>query len=566
MKRFLSDTLFYWKEHGTGKTARKIIQKIKGGRKREITYEQWLDWHLPGEETLLDQSETVFPVMPLYSIVVCAHSKRKADYKDLVKSLEGQSYSKWEFCKSGAESQEPAGNVQGDFLVFLHRDDVLTQDALYECTRYINQAPLTDVLYSDEDQVEWESGRYFGHQMKPDFNMDYLCAAYYTGHLLVVKRSLLERTEGPANEYKAMWEYDMALRISESAKHVGHIPRVLCHVRSEDMEDQSGREMMSQNTAEAGRLAVQEHYKRMGVPARVSHGILPGTYHTSYFLQEQPLVSVIIPNKDHKEDLNRCIDSLENKSFYKNMEYIIIENNSEEPETYEYYESLQRENPKARVVVWKEAFNYSAINNFGVRQANGEYLLLLNNDTEVINSDCIEELLGYCCRPDVGAVGAKLYYEDDTVQHAGVILGMGGVAGHAFLGLDGADPGYCRRSVCAQEYCAVTAACMMVKRSDYEAVGGFSEELAVAFNDVDFCMKLRQRGKRIIFNPFAQLYHLESKSRGQEDTPEKVARFHEEIRIFEEKWAADLERGDPFYSPNLTLDTDREAFSLRDCG
>ena len=564
MQNFLNQIYIYWKKHGAKETAGKILRRIRGKRQQEVCYEQWLTQHLPTEKELLLQKDTAFPFMPLYCIIVCTHSKREEDFEALIESLECQSYPKWKLCRMSMSPEELPGDLKGDFFVFLHKDDILAPNALYECTRCINEEPLTDFLYSDEDKIEWESGRHFGHQMKPDFNMDLLCSCYFTGHLLAVKRSLLESTGGFRSQYKAMGEYDLVLRLSENAVHIVHIPRVLCHVQSEESEDGHGGEMISRNTAEAGRLAVFEHCRRMGIEAKVLHGMLPGTYHVRYDLQEEPLVSVIIPNKDHIEDLKRCIDAIQNKSSYRNIEYIIVENNSEKPETFAYYEKLQKENSNAKVVVWKDAFNYSAINNFGVRHAQGKYLLLLNNDTELMNADCIEELLGYCSRPDAGAVGAKLFYEDDTVQHAGVILGMGGIAGHAFSGLDGMDPGYCARSICVQEYSAVTAACMMIKRSDYKEVEGFSEELAVAFNDIDFCMKLRRIGKRIIYNPFAQMYHLESKSRGSEDSPEKVARFHKEIKIFEEKWKTDLEEGDPFYSPNLTLDTDREAFSLRE--
>ena len=222
---------------------------------------------------------------------------------------------------------------------------------------------------------------------------------------------------------------------------------------------------------------------------------------------------------------------------------------------------MEKSNPRARVVYWDGVFNYSAINNFGIREANGEYLLLLNNDTEIINEDCLEELLGYCMREDVGAVGARLYYEDDTIQHAGVVIGFGGIAGHCFVQQKRGVTGYCHRIICAQDYSAVTAACMMVKRKAYEDAGGLSEKLQVAFNDIDFCLKLQRAGYLVVYNPYAELYHYESKSRGLEDTPEKVARFNTEIKTFEERWPEILRDGDPYYNPNLTLDS--QDFSLR---
>lgn len=312
---------------------------------------------------------------------------------------------------------------------------------------------------------------------------------------------------------------------------------------------------------QAGARAIEAHYERCGIDAKVSQEELNGLYRSKYQIKEQPLVSIIIPNKDHIEDLDKCIRSIEEKSTYKNVEYIVIENNSEKKETFEYYDKIQVEFPKVKVVFWEREFNYSAINNFGVTFAQGEYLLFLNNDTEIINVDCIEELLGYCMREDVGIVGAKLFYEDDTVQHAGVIIGMGGVAGHAFIGAGKSDPEYFGRALIAQDYSAVTAACLMTKRKIFDEVEGFEEKLAVAFNDVDFCLKVRAAGYLVVYNPYAQLHHYESKSRGLEDTEEKVRRFQGEIRTFQYRWADILNEGDPYYNINLTLD--KSDFSLK---
>ena len=311
----------------------------------------------------------------------------------------------------------------------------------------------------------------------------------------------------------------------------------------------------------AGQRAIEAHYARVGIDAEVFRGEYPGLYRTRYHLNPKPMISILIPNKDHVDDLKRCIDSIEEKSSYENYEYIIIENNSTEEKTFQFYEELQKNNPKVRVVFYKGKFNYSAINNFGEKYARGELLWLLNNDTAIINEDCIEELAGYCSREDVGITGARLYYEDGTIQHAGVVVGFGGIAGHCFVQQPPGSTGYCHRIICAQDYSAVTAACMMVKKSVYEAVHGFSEELEVAFNDIDFCMKVRELGKLVVYNPYAELYHYESKSRGLEDTPEKIRRFQKEIATFAEKWPDILKNGDPYYNPNLTLDS--QDFSLK---
>jgi GT2 family glycosyltransferase len=305
------------------------------------------------------------------------------------------------------------------------------------------------------------------------------------------------------------------------------------------------------------------HYERCGIEAeKVEKGVDYGIYHTFFRINGEPLVSVIIPNKDHAKDLDLCIRSVLERASYKNLEFVIIENNSTEKETFSYYKAIQKEFPQVRIVTWEQTFNYSAINNFGASFAKGEYLLFLNNDTEVIEPRLFEELLGFCQREDVGAVGARLLYQDDTIQHAGVVVGFGGIAGHTFIGLHQAENSYFHRAMCAQDYSAVTAACMMTKKSVFQKAGGFTEELAVAFNDIDYCMKVREMGLLVVYAPYALMYHYESKSRGLEDTPEKVARFNREIAVFARRWPKILAEGDPYYNPNLTLR--KSNFALRD--
>ena len=304
---------------------------------------------------------------------------------------------------------------------------------------------------------------------------------------------------------------------------------------------------------EAGRKAVREHYQRLGIDAKVEMTERPGWYRSHVKVQGNPLISVIIPNKDHTDDLELCLFSMTRKSTYRNYEILIVENNSEKEETFEYYKKLPDRYPKARVLTWEKEFNYSAINNFAAKEAKGEYLLFLNNDVEILTPDWMEEMLQNCQQEDVAVVGAKLYYPDDTIQHAGVVLGLGGIAGHIMCRASREDPGYFGRMISVQEISAVTAACMMVKKSDFDAVGGLDETFQVAFNDIDLCMKFRAAGKKIIFTPYAELYHYESKSRGLEDTPEKQFRFDKEVKRFQEKWAQQLEMGDPYYSPNLSV-------------
>ena len=404
--------------------------------------------------------------------------------------------------------------------------------------------------------------KFFQPHFKPDYNPDLLCTVNYICHLFVVDRKIIDKVGMLRSEFDGAQDYDFIFRCIEAVdpSEIYHIPKILYHWRCH--EDSTAENPESKTYAfEAGKRAIEAHYERTGIHAEVYQGEFLGLYRTRFIRDHDPLISIVIPNKDHIEDLKRCMDSIDKKSTYQNYEYIIVENNSTDEKTFQYYKELEASNPKAHVVYWDREFNYSAINNYGASFAKGEYLLLLNNDTEIINPDCLEELLGYCMRSDVGAVGARMYYEDDTIQHAGVVIGFGGIAGHCFVLQPRGTTGYCHRIICAQDYSAVTAACMMVKREAFDKVGGLTEELAVAFNDIDFCMKLRAAGYLIVYNPYAELYHYESKSRGLEDTPEKVARFNKEIQIFEKRWPDILRNGDPYYNPNLTLKS--QDFSLR---
>ena len=288
-----------------------------------------------------------------------------------------------------------------------------------------------------------------------------------------------------------------------------------------------------------------------------------GLYRVQYLIEKEPVVSILIPNKDHKEDLERCIQSLFDVSIYKSFEIIVIENGSVEESTFQYYEQLCNSHDNVKVVTWvaNDGFNFSALNNFGAAYANGEYLLFLNNDTEILKKDAILEMVSHASRKEVGAVGARLYYPDGTVQHAGVIVGLGGIAGHAFKDFPRQNGGYFYRSFCIQDYSAVTAACMMMSKKLFDEIGGFDEKLKVAFNDIDLCMEIRKRDKLIVYTPYAELYHYESKSRGLENTKEKVQRFNSEVEYFAKKWKNELNAGDPYYNINLTLE--KHDFSLK---
>lgn len=595
-EKYLQKGICYLQTHGGIAFASKILEKIRSMRLPPITYQKWIQKHLPTETELARQRNVVFDKSPTISIVVPLYKTPEVYLKRLIESVQNQTYKNWELCLSdGSGKESPIRYIlekiakedsrikvifhekslqisentnaaiaiaAGEYLAFADHDDELTPHALFECVKALNQKPETKILYSDEDKMSMDGHKYFQPHFKPDFNIDLLCTVNYICHLFIVHQQIVNQVGMLRSEFDGAQDYDFILRCIEavSPELIYHVPKILYHWRSH--EDSTSENPESKLYAfDAGRRAVQAHFDRVGVKAEVSKGEYLGLYRTRYIRDYDPLISIIIPNKDHIEDLKRCIESIDSKSTYKNYEYIIVENNSEESETFSFYKELEQENKKVHVVNWEGKFNYSAINNFGAQYAKGEYFLLLNNDTEIINEDCLEELLGYCTRKDVGAVGARLYFEDDTIQHAGVVIGFGGIAGHCFVMQPRGYTGYCHRIICAQDYSAVTAACMMVKKEAFEAVSGLSEKLEVAFNDIDFCMKLRKKGYLIVYNPYAELYHYESKSRGLEDTQEKVERFNREIKTFEERWPEILRDGDPYYNPNLTLES--QDFSLR---
>lgn len=439
----------------------------------------------------------------------------------------------------------------GDYIVLFDHDDFLHPSALYRNYQMIKEKHA-DLLYSDENTFHETIDDAFNPHYKPDFSPDYLRAVNYICHLTVFSKALLDQVGGFRKEFDGSQDYDMILRLSEKAQKIVHIPEVLYFWRA---HAESTANDISAKTycMDAAKKALAEHLNRIGLKGTVSDAKVLSWYRISYELTGSPMISIVIPNMDHIDLLKRCIDSILEKTTYDNYEILVVENNSKKQETFDYYAEIEK-NEKIRILTWDKEFNYSAINNFGVRHAKGEYVLLLNNDVEVITNDWLQEMLMYAQRDDVGAVGAKLYYPDNRVQHAGVILGIGGVAGHSHKYYAREDAGYFGRLVVTQNLSAVTAACMLMPKKVYDEVGGLDEGYQVAFNDVDLCMKIRQAGYNIIYTPYAELYHYESISRGMEDTPEKVERFNSEVERFMGKWSAQLEAGDPYYNPNLTLE------------
>lgn len=574
----------YLRREGWGNTVKRAICQLTGFNRR-TDYPSWFKRHQPSRRELERQRREAFEDPVVFSIVVPLYRTKEAYLKELLDSVLAQTYPHWELCLADgsgpeaslesavrrlaggetriryrllpqnlgiAENTNAAINMAtGDFVALADHDDRLAPNALYECAKALQRHKNAEVLYTDEDKIDMSGKTHFEPNFKPDFNPDYLRSLNYICHMFVAKRSLLDRAGLMRQEYDGAQDYDFILRCCEQAAEILHIPRILYHWRCH-LESTASNPESKLYAFEAGRLALEAHYRRLELPATVSNASYLGMYHTVYHWDQTPLISILIPNKDHAADLKKCMDSIDLKSSYRNYEYVIIENNSTEAETFHFYEELKKR-PNVTVAEYQGDFNFSRINNFGERYARGEYLLLLNNDTEMIDENCLQEMLNYCMREDVGIVGARLWYEDDTIQHAGVVVGLGGVAGHTFVGAGPHDPGYQKRILCAQDYSAVTAACLMVKRSLYQKVGGLTEEFAVAFNDIDFCLKIRALGKLVVYNPYAKLHHYESKSRGYEDTPEKIRRFNSEIERFQKRWAEFLKKGDPCYNPNLTL-------------
>lgn len=572
--------LLYMKHFGPKEFWIRLTERFQAD---DVGYEEWYKNHKPTMEELQRQRDTEFEYEPLISILVPVYNTPEEFLKQMIQSVRKQTYGKWELCIANAnpanetvaeilrisstkderikvkdvpENEGIAQNTNaalasatGDYIGLLDHDDLLTPDALYEVVKAINENDRPQVLYSDEDKVTMDLSEHFQPHMKPDYNKDLLRSNNYITHFFVADRTLVEEVGGEDGEYNGAQDYDLILKCTERAKGIAHIPRILYHwrVHKASTADNPASKMYA---FDAGKRAIEDHLKRCGEIGKVSHEKDLGFYRVKYQVQGSPLISIIIPNKDQVESLDKCLESIE-KSSYKNYEIIIVENNSTEDETFAYYKKI--ESDKIRIVYWSDEFNYSAINNFGVKHARGDYLLLLNNDVEVITTDWLEELTANCQRKDVGIVGARLYYPDDTIQHAGIVIGIGGVAGALFVGMPRMFTGYLHKAAIQQDLSAVTAACMMVKRSVYEELGGLEEELKVAFNDVDFCLRAREKGYLVVYDPNVELYHFESKSRGTEDSKEKIRRFQNEIEYMRSHWLELLKKGDPMYNPNLTL-------------
>ena len=509
------------------------------------TYQNW-------ELCLADGSDDAHSYMGEISKEYAARSNGRIVYKKLEKN-EGIS----------GNTNACLAMATGEFIGLLDQDDILHPSTLYEYVKAINEKDA-DYIYCDE--TTFKSGN-IDHMLtmhfKPDYAPDNLRANNYICHFSVFKRDLLQGTELFRSQFDGSQDHDMILRLTDAAQNVVHVPKLLYYWRCHATSVASNIEAKPY-AIEAARGAVAENLRSHGFKnfQITSTRAFETIFKIRYQIIGSPRISIVIPNKDHVEDLKRCISSIEEKSTYDNYEIIVVENNSETKEIKDYYELL-KDDPRVKVVTYTGSFNYSAINNFGVKETTGEYILLLNNDTQVITVNWMEEMLMYAQREDVGAVGAKLYYGDKTIQHAGVVIGLGAhrTAGHTHYKQHRENLGYMGRLCYAQDVTAVTGACLLVKKSLFEKVGGLDESFAISLNDVDFCLKLRKLGLLNVFTPFAELYHFESISRGLDDQGEKAERYNRESAHFRDKWKKELQQGDPYYNPNFSLD--RSDFSLR---
>ena len=534
---------------------------------------------------------------PKISIVVPLYNTPLNFLEELLDSVVNQTYRNWELCCVDAgqdtavgqhvqarakadpriryqkltENEGIAGNTNhgfelatGDYVALLDHDDILHPCALWYTAQAIVEQGA-DFVYTDEATFEGKVENVVLYHFKPDFMLDNLRSNNYICHLTTFSKVLMEQAGGGERaEYNGSQDYDLFLRLTEKARKIAHIPHALYYWRSSPNSTASD---ISAKTycIDAGIAALKAHYARCGV-AVDDVTLIPGTpgyYKTDYTMAHPGRVSILIPTCDHIRDLETCVESIYARTTYPDFEILLIENNSKEEQTFRSYERMRKEHPDTlKVLTWQgKGFNYSALNNFGARYATGEYLLLLNNDTEVITPGWLEEMVMYAQQKRVGCVGAKLLYPDDTIQHAGVGFGIGGVAGHLHKYFPATSDGYMGRLNYVQDVYGDTAACLLIRKEIYDEVHGLDESYAVAFNDVDFCVRVREAGYTNVFTPFAQLYHYESKSRGMEDNPEKQKRFQGEVLRFQARWGDLLAKGDPCTNPNF--DIQREDFSLK---
>ena len=623
---------FYIKRYGFFSTLKKVFKrifKIKEDRKsNQEVYKIWMEHNNPKEEDLEKQRTTKFNYEPKISVVVPMYNTDEKFFQDLIESLNNQTYANWELCLADGSpkknenlekyyeknkkikynflgknegisenTNEAIKMATGDYVGFLDHDDILSEEALFQVVKVINQDLKTDFIYTDEDKID-ENYERFEPYFKPDYSPETLECNNYITHFVVVKKEIIEKIGKLNSEFNGAQDFDFVLRATKVANKIIHISKVLYHWRVH--KNSTAYIADTKNYAfEAGKKVIEADLKREGKSATVEFGQeVPGIYKIKYEVIGNPKVSILIPNKDNIKLLKKCITSILKFTTYENYEINIIENNSEKKETFKYYEELVK-NSKIKILNFNKhtvfdingekslenktlnkdleknnieknienietkenelqkvsEFNYSALINFGVKNVDAEFVLQLNNDTKLITKDWLEIFIGYAQNSEIGAVGARLYYEDKTIQHAGIIVGVSGIAGNALVNLPYGKHAYFGREAATRNVLAVTGACLFARRSLYYEVGFMDEkEFKVAFNDVDFCLKLYENGYRNVYNPYIELIHYESKSRGYEISEEKEERFEKEANNFKRKWSKYI-KYDPYYNKNLSRKT-----------
>lgn len=564
----------------------KIFEKMFNAnieKREQESYLEWIKNNEPSTEELNEQRKFKFEYSPKISIIVPMYNTPENYFKELVESVKDQTYSNWELCladgspvksdfidkyiddsrivyKFLGENLGISGNsnaaikvASGDYYALLDHDDIIPPFSLFEIVKVINENKDAEFIYTDEDKILEQKDKRMGPHFKSDYAPDTFRSYNYICHFSIFKKSLMDKLGGFNSEFDGSQDYDIILRATENANKIIHIPKILYHWRINE------NSVASSSAAKpyayvAAKKAILASLKRQGISAKVEDSSILGLYRLRYEIPKDAKVSIIILNKDHVKDLKRCLKSVL-KSTYSNYEIIIVENNSEEKNTFKYYDKIKN-NEKIKVIYYKEkGFNFSKLNNFGVKYATGNFYLFLNNDIEILTPDFLSDLIGTAARKDVGAVGVKLAYPDGSLQHAGVVLNFTGVAGHVNAHMRNNSVGYMGRIMIQQNFSAVTAAFMMVSKENFEKVGGFDERFAVAYNDIDFCLKLRDINKVNVYEPYVVAYHYESKTRGYEDTDEKKKRLEKEANMLKDKWKKFFDKEDPYFNINFRHDT-----------
>ncbi|HBE2177016.1 TPA: glycosyltransferase family 2 protein [Enterococcus faecalis] len=582
----------YMAKNGISHTIQRAkIEKLRN----QASYPNWLARNEVLDIEAMTQEIATFHYQPKISIAMPVYNVEEKWLRLCIDSILNQVYTNWELCMADDASTDPNvkkilteyqqlderirvvfreqnGHISeatnsalaiatGEFVALLDNDDELAINAFYEVAKVLNENPELDLIYSDEDKIDMDGNR-SDPAFKPDWSPDLLLGTNYISHLGVYRRSILEEIGGFRKGYEGSQDYDLVLRFTEKTtkERIKHIPKVLYYWRM--LPTSTAVDQGSKGYAfEAGLRAVQDVLVRQGINGHATHGAANGLYDVYYDIESEKLVSIIIPTKNGYKDVQRCVSSIIEKTTYQNYEIIMADNGSTDPKMHELYAEFEQQLPGRFFVESIDIpFNFSTINNRAAKKAHGEYLLFLNNDTEVITENWLTLMVSFAQQERIGCVGAKLLYPNNTVQHAGVILGLGGVAGHGHYGYPHGDLGYFGRLAINVNYSAVTAACLLMKKADFDAVGGFEEAFTVAFNDVDLCLKVQALGRDNVWLHEAELYHFESQTRGYDDKGKKKKRFEQEKVMMEEKWGPLIEN-DPFYNPNLTRDIPN--FSLR---